>query len=261
MSNQILKSDLAATAHQRKAPLGLRKAVNQRKSSFTTNSSTGMISSNNPILKPPTRRDNDSYDHDDRNLSEIDDKLLAFQNEVQQTENEQKARLEEDDDIVERRLQQVHEREEKIKASIAGEKIAVEDPLQKLPHHQMLLEKKQNNNGDHDDAKDDNDENQKPSLIPKKVEDNLYTEAYYLREKERQAKKQAKLEEEKAAKEQEAKERKRRGTLANLAIKMKLNPEKYEGVALPTTATVSETKSDGAQDTAPMKIPTPPSKE
>lgn len=241
MSNVFLKSDLAATAHQRKAPLGLRNATNQRGSGNKNSSST------NPILKKNSSANTYDFDYD-ANTSSIDKKLREFQNEVQQTENQQKARLEEDDDIVQRRMQQLQEREEKIKASIAGEKITISDPLKELPHRQILMANKSKKNDAVDEigetAESSSESTNTASLLPKKLEENLYTDVYYLREKERQAKKQAKAEEEKAAKELEAKERKRKGTLANLAIKMKLNPEKYEGVDGLVTAVGKQGEND-----------------
>jgi hypothetical protein len=217
MSNVVLKSDLSAIAAVRKAPLGLRRASNKR----------NQDPQSNPILKKSCHQDGiscDDYnvlDDDDENMN-INEKLRAFQTELTVASNVQKSRQAEDDEIVKKRMEQVQEREEKIKAAIAGERIV-------------------ENNA--------NEDNERVVEAPSALKDNLYSEAYYVRETQRQAKKQAKEEEKKEMKELQEKERKRKGALANLALKMKTNPEKYEEIVRNQNAEATTTQKKETTET------------
>ena len=254
MSNIVLAPSGAMSAHhqsQKHAPEGLRgfqPLASRRLSNggavapASSSSVAAAAQRRNPILKSPSdiaaaaaaNRSSNGGGSDDGSDGDDGDedgssspgsllKLRALQRELRGDEERQRALAAQDDAIVEKRLDVARERQERVRAAITGERVAVAS-----------------SSGDEnvlrvgDDGGDDGAATgamaQAPPAPPPTVpalRENAYAAAAQMRIERAAARKLAKQEEVAAATAREHAERKRRGALANLALRMQQHPERF----------------------------------
>lgn len=263
MSNNLLprtNQQVHAAAMSNNAPSGLRMA--RRSTLNSGHDSNPILRAKDQRLQRPM------FNADALLLSPADKRLLELQNELVTVNAQQKQRQQEDDLIVEKHEQHLQSRMARIEAAKQGERVAdfgtfiphakfnqpayllqlkaastsTDAPPQPLHHPQPPPPKAAKPEIDatkvdrdllmmDDDDDDDNNEDAtrgKDGPTVAALRPNLYSEAARAREQRIAEAQEKKRKAEQEAKERQMREQKRRGALANLALKRQQNPELFE---------------------------------